>query len=423
MQQVFEYRQGELYAEGVPLRQIATELGTPFYAYSQKGLEDAYRAFDAAFGEHPHLICFAMKANGNLAVLATLGRLGSGFDIVTGGELFRALKAGADPRRIVFSGVGKSDEEIGYALTSNILMFNVESAEELRAIDRVAGTLGRTAPVAIRVNPDVDPQTHPYISTGMKSAKFGVNISQAREVYAEALAARHLEVIGVDCHIGSQLTRLSPFVDSLRKVLPLIDELRAQGAPIRYLDFGGGLGISYDQEQPPTPEAYAKAILQEVEGKDLTLIFEPGRHLIGNAGALVTKVLYNKAGEAKHFVIVDAGMNDLIRPSIYDAYHRILPVSANTDRGARQVDVVGPICESTDVLARDRELPDVHAGELLAVLSAGAYGFSMSSQYNARPRVPEVLVDGARYDVVRARETYDDLIRGEQIPERLRQKV
>ncbi len=420
----FHYSNGELFAENIALNRLAAELGTPFYVYSRAALEESFRAFDDAFTGHSHIVCYAMKANSNLAVLATFARLGAGFDIVTGGELFRALKAGGDPRRIVFSGVGKSDDEIRFALETGILMFNVESAEELAAIDRVAGTMGKKAPIALRVNPDVDPQTHPYISTGMKKAKFGVNISQARDVYADALARKNIEVVGVDCHIGSQLTRLEPFVDSLRKVLPLVDELRAQGAPIRYFDFGGGLGITYEDEQPPSRKAYGEAILREVAGRELTLIFEPGRNLVGNAGALVTKVLYNKIGEVKHFVIVDAGMNDLIRPSIYDAYHHIQPVRAAADDVARKsVDVVGPICESTDVLARDRELPEVKAGELLAVMSAGAYGFAMSSQYNARPRVPEVLVDGDRFDVVRKRENFDDLIRGEEIPASLGQRT
>lgn len=416
----FAYRDGELFAEGVPLRRLAADVGTPLYVYSRAALEARFRAYDEALAGVPHVVCYAMKANANLAVLATFARLGGGFDIVTGGELYRALQAGADPRKIVYSGVGKSETEIGYALETGILMFNVESAEELAAIDRVAGRLGKRAPIALRVNPDVDPQTHPYISTGMKKSKFGVNISQARDVYRAALGMAHLDVVGVDCHIGSQLTKLEPFLDSLDKVLPLVDELRAAGAPIRYLDFGGGLGITYRDEAPPAPEAYARALVERLRGKDLTLVVEPGRNLVGNAGVLVTRVLYNKPGEVKHFVIVDAAMNDLMRPSLYDAYHGIRPV-VDAGRPEHVVDVVGPVCESGDFLARDRALPAVQAGDLLAVMSAGAYGFAMSSQYNGRPRVAEVLVSGDGYDVVRARETYADLVRGETIPAGLKE--
>ncbi len=419
----FHFQNDLLHVEGVPLDRLAAEVGTPFYVYSRGALEANFRAYADALAGVPHLVCFAMKANPNLAVLATFARLGGGFDIVTGGELYRALQAGAQPRRIVYSGVGKSDDEIAYALRTGILMFNVESVEELDAIDRAAARLGTKAPIAIRVNPDVDPQTHPYISTGMKKSKFGVNITQAREAYARALSLPNLEVVGLDCHIGSQLTKLDPFLDSLDRVLPLIDELRGQGAPIRYLDFGGGLGITYRDETPPAPAEYGRAVAERVRGRDLTLIAEPGRNLVGNAGALVTRVLYNKAGEVKHFVIVDAGMNDLMRPSLYDAYHRIEPVLRRPDAAQRTVDVVGPICESGDFLAHDRDLRVLEQGELLAVLSAGAYGFAMSSQYNGRPRVPEVLVTGDRWDVVRARETYADLVRGETIPPALREGV
>jgi diaminopimelate decarboxylase len=415
----FSYRHSEYHIENVALQRLAAEVGTPFYAYSRAALETNFKNYDAALAGMPHLICYAVKANANLAVLATFARLGGGFDIVTGGELYRVLKAGADPQRIVFSGVGKSDDEIRYALDTGIRMFNVESPEELAAIDRVAGSMGRKAPISLRVNPDVDPQTHPYISTGMKQSKFGVNISQARAVYAEALRRANLEVVGVDCHIGSQLTSLSPFLDAMERILPLVDELRAQGAPIRNLDFGGGLGIVYREETPPSPMVYGKAIVAAAQNRDLTLIVEPGRNLTGNAGTLVTRVLYNKAGEAKHFVIVDAGMNDLLRPSFYDAYHHIVPVHEDAARGTRTVDVVGPVCESGDFLARNRELQVVESGDLLAVMSAGAYAFAMSSQYNGRPRVPEILVDGAGYDIVRSRETFEDLVRGERIPPKL----
>jgi diaminopimelate decarboxylase len=412
----FSFKNGELYAEGVALTALAAREGTPLYVYSRGALESRFRAFDRALADVPHVICYAMKANANLAVLATFARLGGGFDIVTGGELFRAVRAGGDPRKIVYSGVGKSEAEIAYALEQGILMFNVESAEELAAIDRVAGRLGKQAPISLRVNPDVDPQTHPYISTGLKKSKFGVNLSQAREVYRDALTMANLAVVGVDCHIGSQLTKLAPFMDSLAKVLPLIDELRAAGAPVRYLDFGGGLGISYADETPPSIEEYGRAVAAAVKGRGLTLILEPGRNLVGNAGVLVTRVLYNKAGEAKHFVIVDAAMNDLMRPALYDAFHHIQPVVEKAERSHRLVDVVGPVCESGDFLAKDRKVPEVEAGELLAVMSAGAYGFSMSSQYNGRPRVAEVLVSGDVYDVVRRRESFEDLVRGEEIP-------
>jgi diaminopimelate decarboxylase len=416
----FQYQAGELRAEDVPLEKIAAEVGTPCYVYSSATLRRHYRVFDEAFAAVPHLVCYSVKANSNLAVLRVFAREGCGFDIVSGGELHRARRAGADPRRIVFSGIGKTREEMAYALREGILAFNVESAGELDLLDQVAAEVGRTAPVSLRVNPDVDPKTHPYISTGMKKSKFGIDIRLAAEQYDRARSLPHLEVVGVDCHIGSQLTDVSPFCDALGRVRGLILELRARGFDIRYLDFGGGLGITYEDEEPPTPKDYADALLRDgIEKLGLQLLLEPGRVLVGNAGILLTRVLYLKDTDTKKFVIVDGAMNDLIRPSLYGAYQRIDPVR-QTDRPSAVVDVVGPVCESGDFFAKDRELQAVLPGELLAVRSAGAYGFVMASNYNTRPRAAEVLVEGSTYHVVRARETLDDLVRGETIPESLR---
>lgn len=416
----FEYRGSDLFAEEVPLAKIAAEVGTPCYVYSLATLRRHYRVFDEAFGAAPHLVCYSVKANSNVAILRAFAREGSGFDIVSGGELYRALAAGADPRKIVFSGIGKTREEMVYALREGILMFNVESSAELELLDRVAAEVGKQAPVALRVNPDVDPKTHPYISTGLKKSKFGIDFRRAIEAYEHARALPHVDVIGVDCHIGSQLTDVSPFRDALSRVRGLILDLRARGFDIRYLDFGGGLGITYSDETPPDPKDYAKALLGDgLENLGVTLLLEPGRVLVGNAGILLTRVLYNKETEAKKFVIVDGAMNDLIRPSLYGAYQEIEPVVRH-NRPSSVVDVVGPVCESGDFLAKDRELEAVEPGELLAVRSAGAYGFVMASNYNTRPRGAEVLVDGAEWHVVRARETLEDLVRGETIPESLR---
>jgi diaminopimelate decarboxylase len=416
----FEYRDGELFAEAVPVRRIAREVGTPAYIYSLATLRRHYRVFDQAFAKTPHLICFSVKSNSNLAVLRAFGREGSGFDIVSGGELFRALKAGADPKKIVFSGVGKKREEIEYALSAGILMFNVESEQELEFLDEVSRGLGKRAPLSLRVNPDVDPKTHPYISTGMKKSKFGIDIKRSAELYKKALALKNLEVIGVDCHIGSQLTSVGPFVDALSRVREylervLVGYLRKEGANIRYLDLGGGLGIQYKDEEPPHPEEYAAALIKGLEGLDVTLILEPGRVMVGNAGILVTEVLYLKETDEKKFVVVDGGMNDFIRPALYGSYQAIRPV---VERKSDTIvaDVVGPICESGDFFAKDREIPRPQRGDLLAVMSAGAYGFTMASNYNSHARPPEVLVDGDKFYVVRQRETLDDLIRGETIP-------
>ena len=416
----FEYRNGEMFAEGVSLKRIAREVGTPAYVYSLATLKRHFKVFDEAFTKVRHIVCFSVKANSNLALLRSFAKQGSGFDIVSGGELFRVLKVGADPKKIVFSGVGKKKEEIEYALNTGILMFNVESEQELLALNDIALGIGKRAPISLRVNPDVDPQTHPYISTGMKKAKFGVDIKKSLETYRTAISLKNVEVVGVDCHIGSQLTSITPFVDALAKVREYLDrvlagEMKREGAQIRYLDLGGGLGIHYHDETPPLPDEYAKAIIQGLEGLDVTLILEPGRVIVGNAGILLTEVQYIKETDTKKFVIVDAGMNDLIRPALYGSYQAIQPVVDNQTQKI-VADVVGPICESGDFFAKDREIPRPQRGDLLAVMSAGAYGFTMASNYNSHPKSPEVLVDGEKYYVVRERESFEDLIRGETIP-------
>ncbi len=416
----FEYRNGEMFAEQVPLQKIAREVGTPAYVYSLATLKRHFKVFDQAFARAPHIVCFSVKANSNLALLRAFAREGSGFDIVSGGELFRALKVGADPKKIVFSGVGKKRQEIEYALDAGILMFNVESEEELFALNEIAAGAGKKAPISLRINPDVDPQTHPYISTGMKKAKFGVDIKKSLDGYKKALALKNVDVVGVDCHIGSQLTSVTPFVDALAKVREYLDrvlagEMKKEGAQIRYLDLGGGLGINYHDETPPLPEEYAAAILRGLEGLDVTLILEPGRVIVGNAGVLLTEVQYVKETDTKKFVIVDGGMNDLIRPALYGSYQAIQPVrESQTEKIV--ADVVGPICESGDFFAKDREIARPRRGDLLAVMSAGAYGFTMASNYNSHPKPPEVLVDGDKYYVVRKRESLEDLINGETIP-------
>jgi diaminopimelate decarboxylase len=411
----FHYRDNTLHCEEVALPAVAEAVGTPFYLYSAATLERHFTAFDSAFAGVPHITCFAVKSCANIAILRLFARLGGGADIVSGGELFRALKAGVDPAKIVYSGVGKSAAEIRAALEAGILMLNVESEQELALIQEVAAALGRRAPVSFRVNPDVDPKTHAYISTGLAKNKFGIPIADALRVYQEAARLPNIEVKGISCHIGSQLTQVSPFVESLAKVKHFLGRLAEAGIRISCLDLGGGLGIRYNEEEPPLPEEYGRAIRQELAGLDCTLILEPGRVLVGNAGVLVTRVLYTKEGK-KRFLIVDAGMNDLARPSLYDSFHAILPVQG-PDGGRMVADVVGPICESGDFLAREREVPAAGQGDLLAVMSAGAYGFSMSSNYNSRPRVAEVLASGASFHVIRGRESYEDLIRGERIPE------
>lgn len=413
----FHYRDGELHCETVALSQIAKETGTPCYIYSHATLVRHYRVFDNAFQSAPHIVAFAMKANSNLAVLRLMAKEGSGADIVSGGELYRALKAGIPPSKIVFAGVGKSRAEIRYALESDILMFNVESSDELRTMDDVAGEMGRRARVALRINPDIDPKTHPYISTGLKKSKFGISAQRALDEFKLASSLEHIEVVGVHKHIGSQLTEVAPFVDALKKVLTLVETLKSHGTGIRYINIGGGLGITYSDETPPMPQDLAEAISPLIRDLKCILIMEPGRVIVGNAGVLLTKVLYTKEAEDKRFLIVDAAMNDLLRPSLYDAHHEIRPVRENPNAKPRVVDVVGPVCESADFLARDRRLPECRPGELLAVMSAGAYGFTMASNYNSRPRVPEVMVRGGEVYTIRAREDFEDLVRGESIPE------
>ncbi|MDH3503797.1 MAG: diaminopimelate decarboxylase [Nitrospirota bacterium] len=413
----FHYQGDELFCEEVPIRQITEQVGTPCYIYSHRTLIRHFHAFDQAFIAIPHIVAFAMKSNSNLTVLRLLAKEGSGADIVSGGELFRALTAGMPPNKIVFAGVGKSKEEIRYALESDILMFNVESPGELQQINEVAGSMGLRAKVALRINPDIDPQTHPYISTGLKKSKFGIGADRALEEFDAAGNLPHIEVVGVHSHIGSQLTQVTPFVDALKKAIALIQTLQAKGVHIQYLNIGGGLGITYSDETPPHPKQLAEAISPLLQSVSCKIIMEPGRSIVGNAGILVTKVLYNKEGTDKHFVIVDAAMNDLLRPSLYDAHHDIQPVLKKESSVVNTVDVVGPICESGDFLAKDRKLPHSQPGDLLAVMSAGAYGFTMASNYNSRPRVPEVLVKGKDTTVIRKRETYEDLIRGESISE------
>ena len=413
----FQYRDGELYCEDVPVSRIIKEYGTPCYIYSHASLLRQYRAYDSAFSGIPHIIAFAMKANSNLAILRLMAKEGSGVDIVSGGELFRALRAGVPPQKIVFAGVGKNPDEIRDALKTDILMFNVESSSELQAINDVAASMGVRARVALRINPDIDPKTHPYISTGLKKSKFGIAADRALEEFKLATSLKHIEVVGVHKHIGSQLTEVTPFVEALKKILSLVQQVKAHGTDIRYINIGGGLGITYSDEKPPKPQDLAAAIAPLVQHLGCMLIMEPGRNIVGNAGSLITRILYTKQGEAKRFVIVDAAMNDLIRPSLYGAYHEIRPVQQRfTQAATHMVDVVGPVCESGDFLAKDRVLPEVPPGEFLAVMSAGAYGFVMSSNYNSRPRVPEILVRGGEAHLIRARESYEDLIKGEAIP-------
>jgi diaminopimelate decarboxylase len=410
----FHYRGDDLCCEDVPVSRIASEVGTPTYIYSHATLTRHFRVFDQAFAAVPHLVCFALKANANLAVLKLFSDLGGGLDVVSGGELFRGLKAGVPPERIVYAGVGKSRDEIAYALKADILMFNVESGQELRLIQEVASGTGAKARVALRVNPDVDPKTHPYIATGLKKSKFGIDIGQALEEYETAKTLSSLEVVGIHYHIGSQITEVGPFVDALEKTAALVRTLRERGTAIRSLDVGGGLGITYKDEEPPLPGEFAEALISVIRDLDVMVVLEPGRVLVGNAGILVTRVLYTKQTPAKNFLVVDAGMNDLARPSLYGSYHAIQPVRQSPGRPEVIADVVGPICESGDFLAKNRGLPCVEPGELLAVMSAGAYGHTMSSNYNARPRAPEVMVRGDRFYVVRERETFDDLVRGER---------
>lgn len=409
----FHYQNGELFAENIAAASIAKQYGTPTYVYSRATLERHWRAFDDAFAGQPHLVCYAVKANSNLAVLNVLARLGSGFDIVSAGELARVLAAGGRADRTVFSGVGKTADEIAYALKQDIRCFNVESIAELERINQVAGELGKVAPVSIRVNPDVDAETHPYISTGLKENKFGIDINLAPSVYQQAAAMPNLDVIGVDCHIGSQLTKVTPFVDALQRVLLLIDELAANGIEIHHLDIGGGLGIQYKDETPPTPAEYAAAMQDLLKDRQLEILMEPGRAIAGNAGVLLTKVEYIKASDDKRFAIVDAAMNDLLRPALYQSWMAIDAVKRR-DAESFSYDIVGPVCETGDFLGKDRQLA-IESGDLLAVRSAGAYGFTMSSNYNSRPRAAEIMVDGEQAFIVRERETVESLYQGEHL--------
>jgi len=410
----FNYQNGELFAEQVPVKEIVNRHGSPCYIYSRATLERHWRAFDSAFGAFPHLLCYAVKANSNLAVLNVLARLGSGFDIVSLGEMERVLKAGGDPKKIVFSGVGKREDEILAALKQGIRCFNVEVSGELDRINALAGQLGVVAPVSFRVNPDVDAKTHPYISTGLKENKFGIDINQALDEYRRAAALPNIEVVGIDCHIGSQLTDTSPFLDALDKLLELLDCLAAENIYLRHLDLGGGLGICYRNEQPPLPAEYIHAVLGRLADSDVEVLMEPGRAIVGNAGILITQVEYLKPTSVKNFAIVDAAMNDLLRPSLYSAWQEIIPVKQESDAEECYWDIVGPVCETGDFLGKDRLLR-LSPGDLLAVRSAGAYGFSMSSNYNSRPRVAEVMVDEGQVYLVRERETLTQLWAGENV--------
>ncbi|MBI3208067.1 MAG: diaminopimelate decarboxylase [Candidatus Solibacter usitatus] len=414
MQQPFAYRDNRMHAEDVPLDSIARRAGTPCFVYSSNAILGRYHAYDRAFGDAPHRICYAVKANGNLAILSLLAGAGAGFDIVSGGELFRVLRAGGAADKVVFAGVGKTAEEVEYALEHGIHSFSCESEAELSLIDALASRLGTKARVSLRVNPDVDAVTHPKISTGLREHKFGIDIQAAEEIYARARWHSHIQMEGVSCHIGSQLLRAGPLLAALDRVLALVDRLREKGIPIQELDLGGGLGIPYrPTDEAPSIEDYVAQVKNRVAGRNLTLLMEPGRSLVGEAGVLLSRVLYRKTNAGKEFVILDAAMNDLIRPSLYEAHHEILPVKRDPSRGTVKADVVGPVCETGDYLARDRELANVLPGDLVAISTAGAYGFVMSSNYNARPRAAEVMVAGDGWRIVRQRETFDDIIRGE----------
>lgn len=410
----FHYQQGELFAESLSLRELARHYGTPLYVYSRQHFEHSYREYSDALQGCDHLICYAVKANSNIAVLNVLARLGAGFDIVSVGELERVLAAGGMPERIVFSGVGKKADEMRRALEVGIRCFNVESEAELERLNRVAGEMGMKAPVSIRVNPDVDAQTHPYISTGLRDNKFGIDIAKAPEVYARAAEMANIEVVGVDCHIGSQLTDTRPFLDTLDRLLALIDRLEADGIALHHVDLGGGLGVRYRDEVPPSTADYIAAVRKGLGERALTVMFEPGRSIAANGGVLLTEVEYLKLNPHKNFAVVDAAMNDNIRPALYGAWTEILPLSPRSDGEERHYDIVGPVCETGDFLAKDRALR-IEQGDLLAVASCGAYGFTMSSNYNTRGRAAEIMVDGDQHYLIRERETVADLMRGEHV--------
>jgi len=408
---LFDYKDAALFCEDVAISQIAQKVGTPFYLYSKNTLLRHYRRLEESLASIDHIICFAMKANPSLAICKVLADEGSGADVVSDGELYRAIKAGIPPEKIVFNGNGKTAEELRAAIESDVLMFNADSEGEIILLNRIAGEMGCTACVSLRVNPDIDPRTHPYISTGLKENKFGVPIDNAVEFYKEADAMPNVDVVGIHMHIGSQIVELSPFVESLERTISLVNELNRMNINVRYIDMGGGIGITYREEQPPTFEEYVSAIQPLIEGSDRTLIVEPGRVLLGNAGILVTRVINVKKSGSKTFVVVDAAMNDLIRPSIYGAYHRIIPIEHHAEEaGTIVADVVGGICESTDFFARERELPRMEPGELMAIMSAGAYGSAMSSNYNSRPLIAEVMVDGAETQLIRRRQTFEEMV-------------
>lgn len=410
----FNYRENTLFAEDVAVADIVAKYGSPCYIYSKATLERHWHAFDHAFGEQAHLICYAVKANSNIAILNTLARLGSGFDIVSLGELERVLAAQGDPKKVVFSGVGKREDEIRAALKVGIRCFNIEVKGELDRINQIAGELGLRAPVSFRVNPDVDAKTHPYISTGLKENKFGIDIDSALDEYCRAAKMEHVEIVGIDCHIGSQLTETRPFLDALERVLKIVETLKSEGIVLHHLDLGGGLGICYDDETPPEPAEYVAAILQRLGENELEILLEPGRAIAGNAGILVTKVEYLKPTEHKNFAIVDAAMNDLVRPSLYSSWQAIIPVQLDSRESQKEWDIVGPVCETGDFLGKDRLLA-LSQGDLLAIRSSGAYGFTMSSNYNSRPKVAEVMVDNKETHLIRERETIAQLWSGEHL--------
>jgi len=411
----FKFVNNKLYCEDIPVQNIAKREGTPLFIYSKKTLIENYMRLDKAFAPVSHMICYSVKCNSNISVLRTLAKCGAGFDIVSGGELFRVIRAGGDPSRVVFAGVGKSEKEIIYALNHNIKIFTVESEMELERINTLASNMNTKAQIAIRVNPDVDPQTHRFISTGKKENKFGMDIERAKSAYHLAMMLSAVEPVGIHMHIGSQILSGDPYAQALDKLLPMIAELKKNGVPLQYLDIGGGLGIVYDTEIPQTPEQFASVIIPRIKGLGLTLILEPGRYIAGNAGILISKVEYIKQSGDKTFIILDAAFNDLIRPALYKAFHKIVPVVNNPNRTKMKADFVGPVCESGDFFAEDREIQTIHENEYAAILSAGAYGFAMSSNYNSRVRAMEVLVDGNQYNIIRKRETWEDLIRNESI--------
>ena len=405
----FQYKNEQLYVEDLPVKQLAEEFGTPLYIYSRATLERHWHAFDSALGDHPHLICYAVKANSNIGILNIMAKLGSGFDIVSQGELERVLAAGGEASKVVFSGVAKSRAEIMRALEVGIRCFNVESAAELHHINQIAGEMGKIAPISLRVNPDVDAHTHPYISTGLKENKFGVSVDEAREVYKLAATLPHVKITGMDCHIGSQLTELQPFLDATDRLIRLIEQLQEDGITLKHLDLGGGLGVTYTDETPPHPSDYAAALLNKLKGyENLEIILEPGRAIAANAGILVAKVQYLKSNESRNFAITDTGMNDMIRPALYEAYMNIIEIDRTLEREKAIYDVVGPVCETSDFLGKQRELA-ITEGDYIAQRSAGAYGASMSSNYNSRPRTAEVLVDGDKAHLIRRRESLSEL--------------